>query len=42
MCGVVLHAFNVKSGLVCTGFDEDDAELDKATVDEGGVMNLTA
>ena len=41
LCGLVIHAFNVKSGLVCTGFDEDDPELDSATVGEGGILNLS-
>ena len=41
LCGLVVHAFNLKNGLVCTGFDEDDPELDAATVSEGGLMNIT-
>ena len=41
LCGLVLHAFNVKSGLVCTGFDEDDPELDEGTLAAGGLLNLT-
>ena len=25
LCALLLHAYNLRHGLVCTGFDEDDA-----------------
>ena len=24
LCALVIHAYNLKNGLICTGFDEDD------------------
>lgn len=41
LCGLILHAYHIKSGLVCTGFDEDDPELDEAALAAGGLVNLT-
>ena len=26
LCGLLMHAYNLKNGLVCTGFDEDDMD----------------
>lgn len=25
---LILHAYNLKNGLICTGFDEDDPQID--------------
>ena len=39
MSGLVIHAYNLKNGLICTGFDEDDPELG-ADQKDTGILNL--
>lgn len=29
LCGLLIHAYNLRKGMVCTGFDEDDPDLDE-------------
>lgn len=41
MAGLVIHAYNLKNGLICTGFDEDDPEL-SADQKDTGILNLPA
>ena len=41
LCALVIHAYNLKNGLICTGFDEDDPQMDENALKEGGLMNIT-
>jgi hypothetical protein len=39
LCCLILHSFNLKNGLICTGFDEDDPQVD-LNDNLQGILNL--
>lgn len=41
LCALLIHTYNIKHGLKCTGFDEDDPEFNLEESKEG-IQNLPA